>query len=140
MKEKIQVIISIFTRVVTAIFLFASIYNFSFSGLHACFEVADILLILLIGLISAVCYLPFLGDKIFSKVKMFLMQIIYFVIINSVVLTIGYFRNWFCFEQKSLFFAFESVIILVYAIVMIVSYKVDSEAAEKMNERLKNRT
>lgn len=94
---------------------------------------------MLIGLISAVCYLPMLGDRTFSKAQMLALQIGYFLVINIVVLVTGYFLTWFCFEDKASFIAFEGVIIAVYLIVMFVSYKVDSGSAEKMNKRLRDR-
>ncbi len=139
MKEQINTLISIFTRVVSAIFVFTSIYLACFVGFSATFKLKDILFILLIGLISAVCYLPMLGDRIFSKAQMLALQIGYFLVINTVVLVTGYFLTWFCFEDKASFIAFEGVIIAVYLIVMFVSYKVDSGSAEKMNKRLRDR-
>lgn len=139
MKEQINTLISIFTRVVSAIFVFTSIYLACFVGFSATFKLKDILFILLIGLISAVCYLPMLGDRTFSKAQMLALQIGYFLVINTVVLVTGYFLAWFCFEDKASFIAFEGVIIAVYLIVMFVSYKVDSGSAEKMNKRLRDR-
>lgn len=139
MKEQINTLISIFTRVVSAIFVFTSIYLACFVGFSATFKLKDILFILLIGLISAVCYLPMLGDRTFSKAQMLALQIGYFLVINTVVLVTGYFLTWFCFEDKASFIAFEGVIIAVYLIVMFVSYKVDSGSAEKMNKRLRDR-
>ncbi|MBQ4498135.1 MAG: DUF3021 family protein [Spirochaetaceae bacterium] len=139
MKEQINTLISIFTRVVSAIFVFTSIYLACFVGFSATFKLKDILFILLIGLISAVCYLPMLGDRTFSKAQMLALQIGYFLVINTVVLVTGYFLTWFCFEDKLSFIAFEGVIIAVYLIVMFVSYKVDSGSAEKMNKRLRDR-
>lgn len=139
MKEQINTLISIFTRVVSAIFVFTSIYLACFVGFSATFKLKDILFILLIGLISAVCYLPMLGDRTFSKAQMLALQIGYFLVINTVVLVTGYFLTWFCFEDKLSFIAFEGVIIAVYLIVMFISYKVDSGSAEKMNKRLRDR-
>lgn len=139
MKEKINILISIFTRVVSAIFIFTSMYLACFVGPSAIFRLSDILFILFIGLISAVCYLPLLSDRTFSKTKMLVMQIIYFLIINTVVLVTGYFMKWFCFEEKLSFFAFEGVIIAVYLIVILIFYKLDSGAAEKMNKKLRDR-
>lgn len=139
MKEKINILISIFTRVVSAIFIFTSIYLACFVGLSATFKLYDIIFILLIGLISAVCYLPFLSDRTFSKKKMLVMQIIYFLVINTVVLITGYYLTWFCFEEKLSFIAFEGVIVAVYLIVMLVFYKLDSGVADKMNKKLHDR-
>ncbi|MBO7420566.1 MAG: DUF3021 family protein [Spirochaetaceae bacterium] len=139
MKEEINILISIFTRVVSAIFVFTSIYLACFVGLSAKFGLLDIIFILVIGIITAVCYIPMLGDKTFSKAKMLAMQIGYFLVINTVVLVTGYFLTWFCFEDKVSFIAFEGVIIAVYLIVMLIFYKLDSGAAERMNKKLHDR-
>ena len=136
MKEEINILISIFTRVVSAIFVFTSIYLACFVGFSAKFDLLDIIFILLIGLVSAVCYIPMLGDKNFSKAKMLVLQIVYFLVINTVVLVTGYYLTWFCFQDKASFIAFEGVIVAVYLIVQLVFYKLDSGAADKMNKKL----
>lgn len=139
MKELINSLISIFTRVVTSIFIFTSIYLIAFVGFSAKFDIFDILFILLIGLISAVCYIPFLVDKSISKTKMLIMEIVYFLIINTIVLIIGNYSGWFCFTQIASFLAFEGVIVAVYAFVLFISYKVDSNTADQLNKKLHDR-
>ena len=139
MKEKIAFIINIFTRVCTAIFLLATIYTTIFFGAGAHFRMSDIWYILLIGAISAVCYIPFLANVEYSKLTMILMQIGYFLVINVCVLAIGFKMEWFSAQNTKTVIGFETIIILVYAVVSTLSYKIESNTADKMNKLLKNR-
>ena len=138
MKEKINTILSIFTRLSTAIFLLDSIILITAYGKEAKFLATDIIAILALALVCSVCYLPLLSDKNLSKKKMIIMNITYFLVINVITLTTGYFLNWFCISEFRSFCLLESVIVGSYLIVMIYFYKIDSNTAEKLNERLKN--
>ncbi len=139
MKEKINILLLIFTRVVTAIFFFASVYEAIFVGMDVAFDILDVWGIMLIGLLCALCYLPMLSEKEYSKITMIILQVVYFVIINAATLATGYFLEWFNFKNPLAVFSFEVVIILVYATVMVVSYKVDSVSAKEMNKKLEER-
>ncbi|MCR4736007.1 MAG: DUF3021 family protein, partial [Treponema sp.] len=134
MKEKINIMIMIFTRVVTAIFLIASIYIALFFGYERALAIKDIWAIMLIGLFSAICYLPFLFEINYSKTAMIILQIVYFVTINVVTLFAGYLCHWFTLKNPINLLSFEAVVICVYALVMILSYKIDSTSAKKMNK------
>ncbi len=139
MKEKIAFIINIFTRVCTAIFLLATIYTTIFFGAGSHFRMSDIWCILLIGAVSALCYIPFLANVEYSKRTMILMQIGYFLVINACVLAIGFKMEWFSAQNTKTVIGFETIIILVYVLVSVLSYKIESDAANKMNKLLKNR-
>ena len=139
MKEIINIMIKIFTRVVTAIFLIASIYITFFFGTERVVASTDIWAIMLIGFVSAVCYLPFLLEINYSKIALVILQIVYFLIINAVTLVTGASRGWFTFKNPVNTISFEAVIICVYVIVMIVSYIIDSDSAKKMNQKLEER-
>ena len=139
MKEKIDWMIQIFTRVVTTIFLIASVYEAIFVGMDVAFRIIDLWGIMLIGVLCAVGYLPMLSEKEYSKITMIILQVAYFVIINSATLTTGFMLKWFNFKNPVAVFSFEIVIILVYVTVMMISYKIDSDSAKKMNEKLEER-
>ena len=140
MKEKIIMLLEIFTRVVTAIFFFASLYEAIFVGLDVAFNILDVWGIMLIGVLCAVCYLPMLSEKDYSKRTMIFLQVAYFIIINAATLATGLFLHWFNFKNPVAVFSFEVVIILVYVTVMVVSYKIDTVSAKKMNEKLEERS
>ena len=137
MKDKLNTVISIFTRFSTAIFLIDSIALLVFKGREAKLYAMDILIILAIALMCALFYILLLSDRNISKKKMFLMQLAYFVIIDAIVLAAGYFLHWYSFCHIKTFFAFESVIVSVIFVTVLYSYKADSIAAKKMNEKLK---
>ena len=139
MKEKIALLINIFTRVCTTIFVLATIYTTIFFGTDSHFGMSDIWCIILIGAVSAVCYIPFVLNIEYSKRTMIVMQICYFLVINVCVLAIGFKMGWFLTHETKTLFAFEAIIILVFAVVAVVSYKIDSNTADEMNKLLKNR-
>lgn len=138
MRDKINTLILIFTRFATSIFLIDSIVLLAFKGKEAKLYATDILVILGLALVCALLYILLLNDRSISKGKMFLMQLIYFVIIDALVLFVGNFLNWFSFQHIKTFLAFESVIVLVIFITVFYSYRIDSLTAKKMNEKLKS--
>lgn len=138
MKEKINTVISIFTRFSTVIFVLDSIALLAFKGKEAKLYVTDILFMLGIALFCALLYTLLLSDKNYSKKKMFLMQLIYILIIDVIVLAIGLLLNWISFCNIKTVFVFESVIIVVCLVTICYSYKLDSFTAKKMNEKLKS--
>ena len=95
---------------------------------------------MLIGVLCAVCYLPMLSEKEYSKRTMIFLQVAYFIIINAATLTTGFLLHWFNFKNPGAVFSFEVVIILVYVTVMIVSYKIDAVSAKMMNRKLEERS
>lgn len=140
MKEKIKTVIFTFSLIVTAIFLIDSVFLFIFKGKQPVLSAVDIMFMLLDAFICAVCYLPLLSDKGFSKMKMILMQTGYFITVNCVVLATGLFMNWFSFKNPASFFEFEAVILFSYFLAIFTAYKIDSGTADKMNEKLKQIT
>jgi hypothetical protein len=139
MKEKLNILIQIFTRVVTAIFLIASIYITIFNGTEQVLSVKDIWAIMIIAAASALFYIPLLSEKSFSKPVMFTLQILYFLAVNITTLITAAIRGWFSLQNPVTLASFELVVISVYALVMFISYKIDSASAKKMNKRLKER-
>lgn len=137
MKEKIQAVILLFTRWATAIFLVDSAALLAFRGKEARLYATDVLVILALALVCAVLYVLILGDRVFSKEKMLLMQLLYFVLIDALVLATGELLNWFSFRHLNTFLIFEGVIVGAYLVTVIYSYKSDSSTARKMNEKLK---
>lgn len=138
LKDKLKILLNIHTRVVTGIFLLNCIYLFWLPG-DASIRIIDILGIQIIGLISAVAFIPFLGEKEFSKVKMAVMNTLYFLVINISVLVIGYLLVWFSFEVKFSVIMMELMIILIYVITKVIFYLIDYSDAAKLNKKLQER-
>ncbi len=139
MKEKIKFLITLFTRVLTAIIIFDSIMLLISSGTKAYLSVSDLICLILISLLCAIFYIPFLADKDFSKRQWIIMNICYFLAVNITTLVFGYLMHWFSFSKISSFIALEVVIICAYSLVMFFFYKLDMNTADKMNEKLKER-
>ena len=139
MKEKMNILINIFTRVVTTIFLIVTIYEALFIDINLTFRIIDIWGIMLIGLLCSICYLPLLSEKNYSKAAMIILQAVYFIVINATTLITGFLLHWFNFKNPLAVFSFELIIIFVYIIVMVISYKIDSDSAKEMNKKLKER-
>ena len=139
MKEKINILLLIFTRVVTAIFFFASVYEAIFVGMDVSFRIMDVWGIMLIAILCSVGYLPMLSEKEYSKAIMIIFQTLYFLVINAATLATGFFLHWFNLKNPLAVFSFEIIIILVYVTVMVVSYKIDSDSAKEMNQKLEER-
>ena len=139
MKDKINILVNIFTRVVTTIFLIVTIYDALFVDINLTFRIIDIWGIMLIGLLCAICYLPMLSEKNYSKGVMIILQVAYFVIINTATLMTGFLLHWFNFKSPVAILSFEVIIIFVYITVMIVFYKIDYNSAKEMNKKLKER-
>lgn len=137
-KEKLQLMIKIHTRVVTGIFLFMCIYFFWVST-DAALRIKDVFGVQLIGLISAVAYLPLMTDRELSKTKMIIFNIVYCLTINASVMVIGFLLNWFNLSNKATFIGGELMFVSVYALMMFIAYKIDNSEAKKMNQKLKER-
>ena len=136
LKEKINFLITLFTRVVTAIMLIDSAMLLLSFGTKAKLSVIDLLCIMLIGIICTVFYIPFLREKEFSKGIWIIMKISYFLSVNIITLFTGYTLEWFCFSQVKSFCVFEAVVAGVYILVNFFFYKIDSSMADKMNKKL----
>ncbi len=137
-KEKIQLMIKIHTRVVTGIFLFVCFYLLWLPG-DTRIRIIDILGVQLIGLISGVAYLPLMTDKELSKNKMILLNSFYGLTINISVLLFGYFFRWFSFKNIGTVIAIELMFVAVYSLTMFIGYGVDNKQAKKLNEKLRER-
>lgn len=136
-KEKINMMITIHTRVVTAIFLFMVIYFFMVTDFTL--KIRDILGVQIIGLVSAVAYLPLMTDKEVSKRKMIIMNVVYCLTINLTVMITGLVLHWFSFSNNISWICGEIMFVSVYALMMFIAYKIDTSTAKKINEKLKER-
>ena len=110
-----------------------------FWGTERIFSALDILGILLIGIVSAICIIPFMSEKEYSKKGLLALNILYFLELNIASLVIGFILKWFCFEVISSVVLFELVIIAVYVIVSVINYKIDLNEANVMNKKLNSK-
>lgn len=137
-KEKIQISINIYTRVVCGIFLLNCLYLIWLPG-NPSLKISDIIGIQLIGLISAIANIPFLIEKEYSKVALGILNVAYFLVVNISVLVLGYLMGWFSFRIKGSLIGVEIMIIAVYALTKGIFYIIDFNSASKLTKKLKER-
>ncbi len=139
MKNKFIILLNVFTRVCTLSFIFSSIYIWIFFGRYSLLNLEYVWGILLIALVSAVGYIPFISEKELSKSIMIISRAIYFILLDAVILFVGYRLKWYIPEEKRTVIGIELSVIAALICMGIVSYIADSNKANKMNEILKNR-
>lgn len=138
-KDILSQMINICTRVVTSIFVISTPVAFLFGDNKVTFSSSDVLSIITIGLISGVEFLIFYIPKKISKKLMILLQFIYFAIINTAVLLIGFRQGWFNVNDKASVLMMEGMFVLVYIIVTVLVFVFDFREANKMNKLLQKR-
>ena len=135
----LSVMINICTRVVTMIFIMITIFRkfFSSSG-ELYMGLKDIWGVLIIGIVSGFAFEIFLIKKNMTNRQFTLCKILYFLILNSVLVFIGLNLGWFQKELKSLVIM-EIMFVLIFFIVTILVYLLDFSEAKKINEKLQAR-
>ena len=135
----LSVMINICTRVVTMIFIMITIFRkfFSPSG-NLYMGLKDIWGVLIIGIVSGLLFGIFLIKKNMTNRQLILCEIVYFLILNSVLVFIGLNLGWFQKEVKSIVIM-EIMFVLIYIIVTLLVYLLDFSEAKKINEKLQAR-
>lgn len=132
-------IASMFCVISTGIFLCSGIYCYVCYGADVELHLSYIFGVFLIALISSVLYIPFLKEDEFSRGKLIALRISYFLIINFLVLVVGYKLDWFIFGNTKMLVGMEITIIVVFSIVFLVEYLKGLQEAKKMNLQIASR-
>lgn len=135
----LSLMINICTRVVTLIFIMISVFRkfFTSSG-NLYMGLKDIWGVLIIGIVSGFAFGIFFIKKNMTNRQFALCEILYFLILNSVLVFIGLNLGWFQKELKSLAIM-EIMFVLIYIIVAVLVYLLDFSEAKKINEKLQAR-
>ena len=135
----LSLMINICTRVVTLIFIMISVFRkfFTSSG-NLYMGLKDIWGVLIIGIVSGFAFGIFFIKKNMTNRQFVLCEILYFLILNSVLVFIGLNLGWFQKELKSLAIM-EIMFVLIYIIVTVLVYLLDFSEAKKINEKLQAR-
>lgn len=135
----LSLMINICTRVVTLIFIMISVFRkfFTSSG-NLYMGLKDIWGVLIIGIVSGFALGIFFIKKNMTNRQFVLCEILYFLILNSVLVFIGLNLGWFQKELKSLAIM-EIMFVLIYIIVTLLVYLLDFSEAKKINEKLQTR-
>ena len=139
--EMLSIMINICTRVVTLIFLVATIFiklRFFGENTDAKWSTNDIWGVLLIGIVSGVLFGLFYIKKNISKRMVVLLQVIYFLILNCILLFTGLYLGWFVKKASSLIIM-EVMFVLIYFSVTLLLYIFDFNEAKKINQKLQDR-
>ncbi|UKI55804.1 MAG: hypothetical protein L6V90_00835 [Treponema succinifaciens] len=107
-------IVSMFCVISTGIFLCSGIYCYVCCGADVVLHLSYIFGVFLIALISSILYIPFLKEDEFSRGKLIALRISYFLIINFLVLIVGYKLDWFIFGNIKMLVGMEITIIVVF--------------------------
>ena len=140
-KEMLSVMINICTRVVTLIFIVVSIFNkagFLYKNTEVSWGLNDILGVLIIGIASGLLFGLFYIKKNISGRIMLVLQILYFLILNSILLFVGLYLGWFVKEFSSII-KMEIIFVLIYFVVTLLLYFFDFNEAKKINQKLQSR-
>ena len=125
--------------IATGIFLCSGIYCYVCYGADVVLHLSYIFGVFLIALISSILYIPFLKEDEFSRGKLIALRILYFLIINFLVLVVGYKLDWFIFGNTKMLVGMEITIIVVFSIVFLVEYLKGLQEAKKMNLQIASR-
>ena len=137
--EMLSVMINICTRVVTMIFVIVTLFTLisgNVNELHFSFK--DICGVLFMGLVAGIAVGIFFIKKNMDAKQTIIIHIIYFLILNFVLLFIGLSLGWFKKEASSLVIM-ELMFIMVYFVVSLLVYLFDFNEAKKINKKLKER-
>ena len=138
-KEMISIMINIATRVITMIFVIISVFYLVIGDADLIkFSLEDICGILVMGLASGLAFGLFYIKKNTTTKQSIAIHIIYFSILNVVLLLIGLHLGWFRKELSSLI-SMEIMFVAVYAVVTLLVYLFDFNEAKKINQKLNDR-
>lgn len=132
-------IVSMFCVISTGIFLCSGIYCYVCWGADVELHLSYIFGVFLIAFISSILYIPLLKEDEFSKGKLIALRILYFLIINFLVLAVGYKLDWFKFGNIKMLVGMELTFVVVFFIVMLVEYLKGLQEAKKMNLQIASR-
>lgn len=136
-KSKFNFLLDMFAKLSTAIFLFSSIYIAIFNGIEKSMSVTYIWGVLAQAFLLTVAYIPLIPETEFSKKRLLIINICYFIFADIVVLGFGLFLKWFSISHPVTIIAMEITFVVVFVVVYSIMYISAKSSAAKMNEQLK---
>ncbi len=133
-----SIMINICTRVVTVIFVIATLIPYLTGDKNQHWSFTDIWGVLLIGIISGLMFGVYYALKRPSNPLTNFFFICYFLVINALVLGLGFKLHWFSTELKSVLFM-EGMFLLVFFLVYVLVYVFDFNQTKKINQKLQDR-
>ena len=133
-----SIMINISTRVVTMIFIIATLIPFFNGNRNQHWSIADIWAVLFIGIFSGLLFRLFFILERSSKIQLNIFWLCYFLLINALVLALGFKLGWFYTELKSILLM-EGMFLLVFLVVYVLVYVFDFNQTKKINQKLQDR-
>ncbi len=137
----IKIVLSFYTKITTAVFFCAMIYIMIFWSIDHEFAITWVGHILFVPAVCAVGIFihPLDGETVYSKRVFFFRQLLYYLYVNVVVMTCGFFFEWYYVENWKMLLGMEAVILAVFILVTLAAYLIDYKEAQKMNKKLQER-
>lgn len=138
-KEKLDTFINFFTRISTVIFIFSGIYICVFYGFKAGISVSYVFGVLGMSAVFAIGGTLLKSSETVSKKVRFVQGISFFIFVNIITLLVGFILHWFSPKHLSTVIGMEVTIFIVFFVVTFITYRIDANTANKLNEKLKER-
>lgn len=137
-KELFSIMLNVCTRVITLIFIVTTLFEKFIQKQDTHWAINDIWGVLFIGIVSGLgsgifCYL-----KEASKINVIVSHVVYFLMLNAVLLFTSLKLGWFEIEFSSLM-TMEFMFVLIYAAVSVLVYMLDYNEAKKINQKIQDR-
>lgn len=129
--------INICTRVVTVVFIVATLVSFFTGNKAQQWSISDIWGVIIIGIISGLVFGLIFIKRNISKFHILFYEFVYFIVINAFVLRIGLKLNWFSKDFKSVLIM-ESMFILIFIVVYLMFYRFEYNHKRRIVKRHKD--
>lgn len=140
MRDYMIFFINMFTRVTTVVVFASALYIRIFWGANVDLKLS--LMWQILG-VSAICafgvMLLVIWEQKFTKAHSLWKNLLQVVYVSAVVMGCGFAFKWFNISSLSMVLGMESCIIVVYSLVIWISYFLDWQAAKAMNQKLAQR-
>ncbi len=130
--EIISVMLNICTRVISLIFVVATLFD------SASWSKEGIQGVIFIGVVSGLAFGLFYIKKNMTRMQTFLFYVLYFLILNVTLFAVSIKLDWIQKELASCL-RMEMMFVLVFFGVCVLMYLVDFNEAKKINQKLKDR-
>ena len=144
MLERLESMISMFTRITTGVLFVTTVFIQTFWGDDFTFGVEVLWQILMLSLVCAigtVIILPLrkMGSGEISKHAVLLRFVLQYLFINVVVLSLGFYFEWYDTGNFQQILGMVIAIAFVFVAVTVISYLASYQTARKMNQKLRER-
>lgn len=137
-KEYFSIMLNVCTRVITLIFIVTTLFEKFIQHNDTHWAINDIWGVLFIGIVSGLGAGFFCMLKEASKINVIISHIVYFLVLNAVLLFTSLKLGWFEIEFSSLM-TMEFMFVLIYAAVSVLVYMLDYNEAKKINQKIQDR-